>query len=141
MVRQSVINYWCAFSLVVCFLLSDIYLLASATCGLRATRGNRTWCQEWDPAKMEKYLAPEPIGEGDLNEQWKRFKREFEQFLVAVGKDKETEPTKLAIFLRFVGQRVNDLYETMQFAEGEDRSKWSVVSGKLDGLCAGNPED
>ena len=120
----------------MCCLPSDISLLASATGGLRATRGNRTWCQEWDLAKMEKYLAPEPIGEGDLNEQWKRFKREFEQFLVAVGKDKETEPTKLAIFLRIVGQRVNDLYETMQFAEGEDRSKWSVVSGKLDGLCA-----
>ena len=30
---------------------------------------------------------PEPSGEGDLNEQWKRFKREFEQFMVAVQKD------------------------------------------------------
>ena len=70
---------------------------------------------------MEKYLAPDrgPIGVGDLNKQWKRFKWEFEQFLVAVGKDKEAELTKLAIFLRIVGQRVNDLYETMQFAKGE----------------------
>ena len=31
---------------------------------------------------------------------------------------------------------MSDFYETMQFAEGEDRSKWSVVLGKLDGLCA-----
>ena len=46
-----------------------------------------TWCQKWDLSKMEKYLAPKPIREGDLNEQWKWFKREFEQFLVAVGKE------------------------------------------------------
>ena len=31
---------------------------------------------------------------------------------------------------------MNDLYETIQFAEDENCSKWSVVSGKLDGLCA-----
>ena len=43
---------------------------------------------------------------------------------------------KLAIFLRIVAQRMIDLYETAQFAEDEDRSKWSVVPGKLDGLCA-----
>ena len=46
---------------------------------------------------MKKYLAQEPIGEGDLNEQWKRFKWKFEQFLVIVGKEKEAEQTKLAI--------------------------------------------
>ena len=79
---------------------------------------------------MDKYLAPEPIGEGDLHSQWKRFSREFSQFLVAVGK-RESEPTKLAIFLRLVGPRGNDLYETMRFEEGEDKTKWSVVSASL----------
>ena len=34
---------------------------------------------------MEKFLAPEPITEGDLNEQWRRFKREFLLFLTAGG--------------------------------------------------------
>ena len=27
------------------------------------------------------------------------------------------------------------IYETIQFAEDENCSKWSVVLGKLDGLC------
>ena len=134
----SLVSYsvLCCASCVCVICRALLYLVASATCCLRSTRVCITWCQKWDLSKMEKYLAPEPIGEGDLNEQWKRFKREFEQFLVAVGKEKEAEPTKLAIFLHIVGQRVNDLYETMQFADGEDRSKWSGVSGKLDGLCA-----
>eukprot|EP00731_Ephydatia_muelleri_P019632 Em0012g457a len=86
---------------------------------------------------MEKFLAPEPItGEGDLNEQWRRFKREFLIFLTATEKGAASEQIKLALFLRLVGQRINDVYETMQFVDGEDRTSWSVVVGKLDGLCA-----
>ena len=83
---------------------------------------------------MEKYLAPAPIGEGDLNDGWLRFKREFQQFLIAIGKGDATEQVKLAIFLRIAGPRVNDLYETMEFDSDADRGKFSVVSGKLDGL-------
>ena len=47
-----------------------------------------TWCQEWDfkGLKMEKYLVPEPVGEGDLTDQWTRFKKEFGLFLTAIGK-------------------------------------------------------
>ena len=85
---------------------------------------------------MEKYLAPEPIGEGELSDLWRRFKREFTLFLMAIGKDGATEQTKLAVFLRSVGPRVNDMYETLRFEEGKDRMKWSVVSGKLDNACA-----
>ena len=85
---------------------------------------------------MEKQLIPEPIGEGDLSSHWVRFKREFTQFLTATEKGSASEQVKLAIFLRTVGPRVNDLYETMPFAEGEDRAKWSVVCGKLDSWCA-----
>ena len=64
--------------------------------------GRGTWCQEWDPfskvVKMKNYMAPEAIGEGNLSDQWLRFKREFAQFLVAVDKGKATEEVKLAIF-------------------------------------------
>ena len=85
---------------------------------------------------MEKHLVPEPIGEGDLTSHWIRFKREFTQFLTATEKGDASEQVKLAIFLRIVGPRLNDLYETMPFVEGEDRTKWSVVCGKLDSWCA-----
>ena len=64
---------------------------------------------------MEKHLAPEAIGEGNLSDQWLRFKREFAPFFVAVDKGKATEKVKLAIFLRTVGPRVNEM---MQFVEG-----------------------
>ena len=54
--------------------------------------------------------------------------------VIAIGKGDATEQVKLAIFLRIAGPRVNDLYETMEFDSDADRGKFSVVSGKLDGL-------
>ena len=49
----------------------------------------------------------------DLHDQWWRFKREFTQLLTAVGKGTVDEKVKLAMFLRTVGSRVNDMYETI----------------------------
>ena len=85
---------------------------------------------------MEKYLVPEPIGEGELSDQWRRFKNEFTQFLTATDKMGSSEQIKLAIFLRIVGPRISDMYETLPFNDGEDRTSWSVVRGKLDTACA-----
>ena len=85
---------------------------------------------------MEKYLAPEPIRERELPEQWLRFKREFNQFLTAVGKADATSAVKTAIFLRVVGPRVNDMYETMTFTEAEDKNDFGTIVAKLDKLCA-----
>ena len=61
---------------------------------------------------MEKLLAPAPIGQGELTDQWERFKREFSQNLTAVGKYDASEQVKLDICLWMVGPRVNDMYET-----------------------------
>ena len=60
---------------------------------------------------MEKYLVPKPIGEGELSEQRIRFKREFDQFLTAIGKAGADVPVKLAIFMRVNGQRMNDVVD------------------------------
>ena len=42
---------------------------------------------------MENFLFPEPIG------QWIRFVKEFEQFLLAVGKGDASGAVKIAIIL------------------------------------------
>ena len=85
---------------------------------------------------MEKYLAPEPITEGELPEQWRRFKPVFNYFLTAVGKGDAEPKVKTAIFLRVVGPRVNDTYETMSFTATEDKNDFDTVIKKLDELCA-----
>ena len=85
---------------------------------------------------MEKFLAPEPIGEGDAYKQWVRFKKEFEQFLLAAGKGDASGAVKLAILLRVVSPHINDLYDSMAFADGEDRKDFSTEAARLDILCA-----
>ena len=57
--------------------------------------------------KIPTFVVPDQVGEGDITEQWQRFKREFALFLMALGKDKTV---KLVMFLRVVGPRVNDMY-------------------------------
>ena len=47
---------------------------------------------------MEKYLVPDQVGEGDITDQWLRFKKEFALFLTALGKDKAESAVKLAMF-------------------------------------------
>ena len=85
---------------------------------------------------MEKYLVPKPIGKGELSNQRIRFKREFDQFLTAIGKADASGAFKLAICLRVISPRMNDIVDTIVFVEGEDRSDFSVVIAKLDVLCA-----
>ena len=85
---------------------------------------------------MEKYLVPEPVGEGDLTDQWTRFKKEFILFLFAIGKADASIGMQLAILLRAVGQWVNDTHEALVFTDGEDKDDFDTVVKKLDSVCA-----
>ena len=78
---------------------------------------------------------PEGVGEGELSEQWKHFKCKFTLFMTAIGKGTADSKDKLAMLLRVVGQRVNDMYEGMIFGEGEDKKDFEMVVAKLDSLC------
>ena len=51
------------------------------------------------------------------------------------GKDKAESAVKLAMFLRVVGPRINDMYEALMFTEGEDKGFDGVMT-KLESLCA-----
>ena len=59
---------------------------------------------------MERLLAPEALKDGNLSEGWRRFKREFEQFLEAIEKTEADDKVKVSILLRVIGERINDIY-------------------------------
>ena len=40
---------------------------------------------------MEKYLVPELTGQGELSDQWRRFKNEITQFLTVTDKAGSSE--------------------------------------------------
>ena len=87
---------------------------------------------------MEQFLAPEPLKDGNLGEGWKRFKREFEQFLMAIGKTNADKSRKTAILLRVIGPRGNDIYENFKL-EGGDKVDYDKVVEEFDKFC--KPQD
>ena len=48
---------------------------------------------------------------GNLPEQLKRYKRTFEQFLIAISRADTLDRVNIAQFLRTIGQRGNDVFD------------------------------
>ena len=67
---------------------------------------------------MDKLLLPDALrDDGNLGESWERFKREFNQFIVATEREKVDKKIKTAILLRVIGPRGNDIYENFIFVQ------------------------
>ena len=88
---------------------------------------------------MEQLLAPQALKDGNLAESWKKFIREFTQFLEATEKTDADPKVKTAILLRVIGARGNDIYENFSFGTGE-RQNYDTVIAKFDEFCAPQEE-
>ena len=85
---------------------------------------------------MESLLAPTPITEGgNLPEQWKRFKTDFELFLQATGKNDEAGLMKVAILRRTIGPRGSLIFESFKWDEDGDQVKYDKVIEKFEAFC------
>ena len=87
---------------------------------------------------MERLLAPEALKDGNLSERWRRFKREFEQFLEAIEKTEADDKVKVSILLRVIGEWGNDIYENFKLTGG-DKLKFDKVLEEFDKFC--HPQD
>ena len=82
------------------------------------------------------FLAPKPIEDGaDLPTQWTRFKDEFELFLTAAEKSNAGDKIKVAILLRCIGPRGNDIFKTFNFTAGKSKDVYKDVIEKFDAFC------
>ena len=86
---------------------------------------------------MDKLLAPEQLTDGgNLPEQWKRFKRTFDQFLMATNRADQSDPVKIALLLRTIGQRGNDVYDSFTWATEAEQQIYQKVVEQFDRFCA-----
>lgn len=53
--------------------------------------------------------------EGNLNENWKRFKQSFEIYLLASALEKSEDERKIAILLNLIGEEALEVYNTFEF--------------------------
>ena len=52
---------------------------------------------------------------GNLADEWKRFHRKFEQYIVETNKIKATKKIKTVILLRTIGRIGNNIHENFDF--------------------------
>ncbi|XP_067949472.1 uncharacterized protein [Watersipora subatra] len=87
---------------------------------------------------MERLFVPEQLKDGNLAEGWRKFKREFEQFLEATEKTEAAGRVKVNILLRVIGERGNDIYENFPLT-GTDRLDYAKVLAEYNKFC--EPQD
>ena len=74
------------------------------------------------------------ILEGNVAENWRRFKQKFEIYLVASGHDKKTKKEKTCILLNLAGEQAIEIYNTFAYVEDESEDI-DVVIRKFEEYC------
>ena len=64
------------------------------------------------------------ILEGNVSENWRRWRKSFELYMTATEKTEKSEEIQCATFLSLAGEEAIEVFETFQFSEiwTEDRS-------------------
>ena len=83
---------------------------------------------------MEKFTPPGPLTfEGNIADKWKKWRQEFEFFLVATESDAKSHKIKSSILLTCVGQRGRDIYNT--FTSVDNKLKLLPILAKFEEYC------
>ena len=73
---------------------------------------------------MDKLNKPDPLSlEGNISENWRRWKQQFEIFMTATGTDDKSDDVKSATLLHFAGSEALEVYNTFTWANEEDQKK------------------
>ena len=65
--------------------------------------------------------------DGNTSEIWRRFKQQFQKYLVASGSQDKDDTNKIAILLNFAGEDAIEVFNTFEFSEGEDKKLDKVI--------------
>ena len=74
---------------------------------------------------------------GNIAENWRKFKQEFELYLIATGLDTKTSRQKIALLLHVARKQAIEVYNTFSFTEEENGDFDSVIE-KFNSYC--NPK-
>ena len=67
----------------------------------------------------------------NISEAWKRWKKEFQFFLVATETDKKDDKVKTSTLLTCIGQRSREVYYNFTFDDPADAMKYKTVIEKF----------
>ena len=67
---------------------------------------------------------------GNIAENWRKFKQEFELYMLAAGCDEKPSKQKIALLLHVARKQAIEVYNTFAFSEEEEESM-TVLSANL----------
>ena len=83
---------------------------------------------------MEQFPLPESLSlQGNIAENWRRWKQRFELYMVTSGKDSKSDEVKAATFLP--GPEALEVFNTLSFDNAGDEKKLDKVIEKFEAYC------
>ena len=77
---------------------------------------------------MDSFHKPSALSfDGNTSENWRRFKQKFDIYITASGSEKKGDEVKIAILLNFAGEDAIEVFNTFQFAEGDEKKLDKVL--------------
>ena len=84
---------------------------------------------------MDSFHKPSALSfDGNTSENWRRFKQQFDIYVTASGSEKKDDTVKIAILLNFAGEETIEVFNTFQFAEGDEK-KLNKVLEQFEQYC------
>ena len=88
---------------------------------------------------MKGFVKPSQISfEGNVGENWRRFKQRYEKFVAASGYEKKSNKEKCCILLNLAGEQAIEVYNTFTYGEEEEQDDPAVLIEKFEAYC--NPK-
>ena len=85
---------------------------------------------------MEQFQLPEPLSlQGNLAENWWRWKQRFEVYMVASGENSKGDEVKAATFLQRAGPEALEVFNTLSFDNTCDEKKLDKRVEKFKAYC------
>ena len=85
---------------------------------------------------MEGFTPPPQLSfEGNINENWKRWKQDLDLYLVATEKDKKPDKVKSSILLTCIGPKGREIYNTFIFEPKENCLVIQEIFKHFDDYC------
>ena len=77
---------------------------------------------------MERFQPPGALNlSGNLSENWRRFKQQFQIYLIATGIDQKEDKIKASTVLRVIGPEALELFNTFTFQNQDDKEKLQPI--------------
>ena len=86
---------------------------------------------------MERLLPPKQLLlEGNLVENWKRWKKEFAFYMTATEYDSKAYNVKSSLLLHCIGEKAREIYDTLTFDVADDNMKLDKILEKFEAYLA-----